>query len=69
MEKIHFYGQATLESLKLMLKIHICQDEDHPEISPPLDKESCEIAIRSLTSALIYAVKSDLIFVLEFYST
>ena len=52
-----------------MLKIHICQDEDHPEISSPLDKESCETAIRSLTCALIYAVKSDIMFVLEFYST
>ena len=52
-----------------MLKIPICQDEDHPEISSPPDEESCEIAIRSLTGALIYTVKSDLIFVLEFYST
>ena len=52
-----------------MLKIHICQDEDHPEISSPPDEKSCEIAIRSLTGALIYTVKSDIILVLEFYST
>ena len=52
-----------------MLKIQICQDEDHLEILSPLDKESCEIVIRSLTGVLIYAVKSDIMFVLEFYST
>ena len=52
-----------------MLKIHIFQDEDHPEISSPPDDESSESAIRSLTSALICTVKSDVMFVLEFYST
>ena len=52
-----------------MLKIHICQDEDHPEISSPRDEESCETAIRSLTGALICVVKSDIMFLLEFYST
>ena len=52
-----------------MLKIHICQDEDPPEISSPPDEESCETAIRSLIGALIYAAISDIMFVLEFYST
>ena len=52
-----------------MLKIHICQDKDHPKISSPPDEESCETAIRSLTGAMIYTVKSDIMFVLEFYST
>ena len=42
-----------------MLKIHICQDEDHPEISSPPDNESCETAIRLLTGMLIYTVKSS----------
>ena len=52
-----------------MLKIHICQDEDHPEISSPPGEESCETAIRSLIGALIYTVESDVMFVLVFYST
>ena len=50
-------------------KIHIYQDKYPPEISSPPDEESCETAIKSLTGALIYTVKLDLIFVLEFYST
>ena len=44
-EKNSFRGQETLESLKLMLKIHICQDEDHPKISSPLDEKSCEMLL------------------------
>ena len=52
-----------------MLKIYICQDEDHPEILSPPDEESCKTAIRSLIGALICAVKSDIMFVLEFYRT
>ena len=68
-KKFIFRGQTTLESLKLILKIHICQDEDHPEISSPQDEESWETAIRLFTSALICSVKSDIMFVLEFYST
>ena len=67
--KNSFRGQATPKSLKLMLKIHICQYEDPPEISSPPDEESCETAIRLLTGALICAVKLDIMFVLEFYST
>ena len=52
-----------------MLKIHICQDEDPIEISSPPDEESCETAIRSLTGVLTCAIKSDIMFVLKFYST
>ena len=53
----------------MTLKIHIYQDKYPPEISSPPDEESCETAIRSLIGALIYTVKSDIILVLEFYST
>ena len=42
----------------MTLKIHIYQDKDPPEILYPLDEESFEIAIRSLTYMLIYTVKS-----------
>ena len=52
-----------------MLKIHNCQDKDPPKISSPPGEENCETAIRSLTNALICAVKLDIIFFLEFYST
>ena len=64
--KILFWRWTTPEISKLMLKIHICQDENPPEISSPLDEESWETAIRSLTGALIYTVKSDIAFALEF---
>ena len=50
-------------------KIHVYQDKYPPEISSPPDEESCETAIKSLIGALIYTIKSDLIFVLELYST
>ena len=67
--KNSLHDQATPESLKLMLIIHNCQDEDPPQISLPLDEECYETTIRSLISALICAVKSDIMFVLEFYCT
>ena len=36
-----------------MLKIHIYQDVDHPEISLPPDDKSCETAIRLLIGIFI----------------
>ena len=42
-----------------MLKIHIYQDNDPPEISWPPDEESCGTTIRSLTGMSIYTVKSS----------
>ena len=42
-----------------MLKIHIYQDKNLPEISSPPDEESCGTAIRSLTGMSIYTVKSS----------
>ena len=64
--KILFRRWSTPETSKLMLKIHLCRYEDSPEISSPLDEESWETAIKSLTDALIYTVKSDIVFALEF---
>ena len=40
-----------------MLKIHIYQDKDSPEISSFPYEESCRTAIRSLTGMSIYSVK------------
>ena len=50
---------ALDNSLSLTLKIHIYQDKDPSEISSPPDDEICETAVRSLTGALIYTVKSS----------
>ena len=54
-----FWRWTTPESLSLTLKIHIYQDKDPPEISSPLDDESCETAVRSLTGMSVYTVKSS----------
>ena len=43
----------------MTLKIHIYRDKDPSEISSLPDDESCETAVRSLTSALIYTIKSS----------
>ena len=43
----------------MTLKINIYQDKDPPEISTPLEEESCGTAIRSLTCMSIYTVKSS----------
>ena len=51
-----------------MLKIHIYQDKDPPEISPPPDDESCETAVRSLTGLSVYTVKSSKISILQVQS-
>ena len=62
--KNSFRGLTTPESLKLMLKIYICQDEDPLDISSLPDKESCETVMRSHTDALIYIVLSFEILIL-----
>ena len=42
-----------------MLKLHIYQDNDPPEISSPPDEESYGSTIRLLTDMSIYTVKSS----------
>ena len=66
--KNYFWRWTTPESLSLTLKIHIYQDKDPSEISSPPDDESCETAIRSLTSMSIYIVKSSKSHILQVQS-